>query len=161
MSNRIVHRPEPSHECTPGWREASSKHVCAPDWCGESCPLEGTETTRKIRPDSISHPPGTVVECECGRTFVSYEPPMPTRGMVMVHRIEFRRERWWERRRRRRGQRPVAGHTSGPAYRELPQVSNRPAAGAHVSASDPTSIERFPTVPAGPAQGAVDETGDR
>jgi hypothetical protein len=45
-------------------------------------------------------PEGTVVQCECGRTWVSYTAPVRSHGWIWVTPI-WRRETWFEQLKRR------------------------------------------------------------
>lgn len=92
MSGRIVHRPDPGHTCSPGWTVGGVTS-------GDDCLPDGVEWLQP--PDISSHPPGTVVECECGKTWVSYKTPNSA-TMIHLRGVSFRPERWRERRRRAR-----------------------------------------------------------
>lgn len=85
--NRIVHQPPTRHSCNPGWTVGG---VCD----DPGSPMHGLEYLKS--PSTWSHPPGTVVRCECGKTYVSYKTPS-SRGMINVSGVSFRRERGLER----------------------------------------------------------------
>jgi hypothetical protein len=86
----VVHKPERRHVCAPGVerRKIDRESLYGP-------PVGSTEL---IPPDPWRYPRGTVVQCECGRTWVSEGSP----AAHMPGFCTFRREGWFERRRRER-----------------------------------------------------------
>jgi hypothetical protein len=94
--HRIVSKPEKRHTCSPGW----TLELMRRDGLGGPWP-EGQK--HFVPPKRAQYPPGTVVECECGRTWVSYYPAAKL-GMpgVVLFRAEGRIERWRRVRRARK-----------------------------------------------------------
>ena len=95
-SHRIVSQPPREHRCAPGWKlRPLPRHGLGGPW------PEGQQ--HLVPPDRSEYPPGTVVECECGRTWVAYYPAAKS-GMVgmVLFRAEGRFERWRRVRRARK-----------------------------------------------------------
>lgn len=89
MTGRIVQAAPPKHHCRPGVTEA---------------------TTYLKLPSRWSHPPGTVWECDCGRSYVAYRPPGADQsgqiGRIWWHR-ESKLRRWRRLRKTRIGRRDI------------------------------------------------------
>lgn len=88
----VVHTPPPVHTCKPGWNTRIST--------GEGLHALPPGVRIFDPPTPWKFPRGTVVECDCGKTYVS-------QGAIYVDApgmCYFRREGWFERRRRERRQ---------------------------------------------------------
>lgn len=84
MSGRVLVRGSVRHECAPGWRDEWSDgddFGSRPGWYG-------------VPPSPREFPPGTVWQCECGRTWVSL-PTIPGSPGVCRWRRERHLGRWW------------------------------------------------------------------
>lgn len=93
---RIVSQGTREHHCSPGWElKPMPRHGLGGPW------PEGQQ--HFVPPSRDKYPPGTVVECDCGRTWVAYY-PAPKCGMpgVVLFRAEGRFERWRRVRRARK-----------------------------------------------------------
>lgn len=98
MASRIVHKPEvQQHRCKPGW----TVRVLEEDG---GLPFFLPKGTRLLDPPkSWDYPAGVVVECDCGKTYVSCGTPIPNWPGCVVFRLEGRIERWRRERKQRRG----------------------------------------------------------
>jgi len=85
----IVHTPEREHYCRPGWTERAVDRTAlyAPPF-----------DVAVVPPDPWRFPRGTVIECECGRTWVSEGSPAANAPGVCTFRREGRLARWWRER---------------------------------------------------------------
>lgn len=88
MSGRVVQSPPVEHHCNPGVTHA----VAGPD-------SDIAGLTYAVLPDRYRYPPGSVWECECGRTYIAYR-PWGADETGQIGRIRWRREGRWARRRR-------------------------------------------------------------
>lgn len=92
VTGRVVASPDPGHRCNPGVIDRE----CPP----EEAPFPGA--VYAVIPDRWSHPPGTVWECDCGRSWVAWR-PRGADASGQIGRIWWRREgrlRRWLRKRR-------------------------------------------------------------
>lgn len=92
MASRIVYKPD------------DKPHVCRPGWTTRELPLDDLAQLVQpgaralVAPTPWDFPPGTVVECECTKTYVS-EGARYANAPGLCY---FRREGWFERIRRER-----------------------------------------------------------
>lgn len=97
MASRIISRPREGHRCAPGWTSRPMpQHALGVTW--------PPGTMKAIPPDSSKHPPGVVVQCDCGQTWVVRPRLLGAPGMVLF-RPEGAFERWRRERRERKAQR--------------------------------------------------------
>lgn len=94
MASKIVYKPDaPKHSCRPGW---TSREMPVDESMPH--PLLRPGTRAMVAPTPWDFPTGTVVECDCGKTYVSLGAvDRSAPGMCY-----FRREGWFEKRRRER-----------------------------------------------------------
>lgn len=99
MTTEVVSSPEPRHACNPGWEvrwsDGDADTLLPAGWY--------------YHPQQ--HPPGTVLLCDCGKTWIAEKDPRGFVGMV-VWTEEGRFARW--RRERRTGRVRLAVDNSQP-----------------------------------------------
>jgi hypothetical protein len=106
MSGRVVSKPEPKHECSPGWdTRPCSAHPRPPEYDEEGmppcpCPIDGPPLSIMYPPHSGDFPKGTVWRCDCGREWES----QGRRGVgdfsavfTPYRKPRAKRQRWWRR----------------------------------------------------------------
>lgn len=72
MSGRVIHKPERVHHCNPG---VTYREITEADTRGEhGLPLGLVGHHFASPPDRLTHPPGTLWACDCGRVWEAWRP---------------------------------------------------------------------------------------
>ena len=87
----VVFEPQRRHVCRPGVTERR---------IDRSAPYAPAFDIALVRPTPWDYPRGTVIRCECGKTWVSEGSPAAHMPGVCTFRREGRLARWWRERSR-------------------------------------------------------------